>query len=185
MVAAGFGAIMRIMIRMLCCTLVGGFAVTLATGLCAQEIASVPKEIAAPAGQQLVLRVHAKGDQVYVCQQGVTQSAWRLKEPDAQLLDKDGKVVGKHFAGPSWQMNDGSRVKGDAEAKVDSPDRNAIPWLRVKVIEHEGNGVLSPVTTIQRINTRGGAAPLSCSEAQGGKELRVPYEADYFFYAPK
>jgi hypothetical protein len=157
-----------------------------AVALRSQEPPAVPEEIAAPAGERAVLRVHAKGDQIYVCQQGVTASAWRLKEPDALLLDKDGKVVGKHFAGPSWQMSDGSRVKGDPDAKVDSPERNAIPWLRVKVIDREGSGVLAPVTTIQRINTKGGAAPLSgCAEAHGGKELRVPYEADYVFYVPK
>ena len=157
-----------------------------AASLCPQEPPAGPKEIAAPAGNQILLRAHAKGDQVYVCQQGVTQSAWRLKEPDAQLLDRDGKVLGKHFAGPSWQLNDGSRVKGDPEAKFDSPDRNAIPWLRLKVIEHEGNGVLSRVDTIQRINTKGGVAPLTgCDNGHAGKELRVPYEADYLFWAPK
>lgn len=150
----------------------------------AQEASPAPKEIAAPAGE-VVLRAHAKGDQVYVCQQGVTLSAWRLKEPDAILFDKDGKIIGRHFAGPSWELKDGSRVKGDPDAKMDSPNRNAIPWLRIKVIEHAGNGLLSPVTTIQRINTKGGMAPLSCDEAHGGKELRVPYEADYVFWAPK
>ena len=151
----------------------------------AQERPAMPKEIAAPEGETVILRVHARGDQVYVCQQGVTLSAWRLKAPDALLFDKGGKVVGKHFAGPSWEMQDGSRVKGDPEAKVDSPERNAIPWLRLKVIEHAGSGVLSPVTTIQRINTKGGAAPLTgCDEAHAGKELRVPYQADYVFWAP-
>jgi len=163
--------------------LLAGFA---AMALGAQEPPTVPKEIAAPDGEHVLLRVHAKGDQVYVCQQGVSLSAWRLKQPDALLFDKEGKVVGKHLAGPSWELQDGSRVKGDPEAKVDSPERNAIPWLRLKVLEHAGNGALAPVTTIQRINTKGGAAPLSgCDEARGGKELRVPYEADYVFYAPK
>jgi hypothetical protein len=152
----------------------------------AQEQPRVPADIRAPENEHVVLRVHAKGDQVYVCQQGVTLSAWRLKEPDAQLFDKDGKVVGKHFAGPSWEWKDGSRVKGDATAKVDAPERNAIPWLLIKVIERQGSGALSPVATIQRIDTKGGAAPLKgCDEAHGGNELRVPYEADYVFYAPK
>jgi len=162
------------------------FAGAVALGPRAQEPPAAPNEIAAPSGERVVLRVHGKGDQVYVCQQGVTLSAWRLKQPDALLFDKEGKVVGKHLAGPSWEMQDGSRVKGNPEARVDSPERNTIPWLRLKVIEHAGSGVLSPVTTIQRINTKGGAAPLTgCDEAHAAKELRVPYEADYVFWAPR
>ena len=34
--------------------------------------------------------------------------------PDASLLDAKGQVIGKHFAGPSWQANDGSIVVGEA-----------------------------------------------------------------------
>jgi Protein of unknown function (DUF3455) len=155
--------------------------------LCIQLAAQdIPPSIRVPENERMLLRVHAKGDQVYTCQQGVTRNAWRLKEPDAQLFDRDGKLVGKHFAGPSWQMNDGSKVRGAAEASAPSPDKNSIPWLRVKVVSHEGSGLLSPVTAIQRINTKGGAASdTGCDESHGGKELRVPYEADYVFYAPK
>jgi hypothetical protein len=150
---------------------------------CGQQ---VPEQIQPPAGEQLLLQVHAKGDQVYICQEGVTQFAWALKAPDAQLFDKDGKVFGKHFAGPSWEANDGSRVKGKAAANVASPDADSIPWLLVNIVGHEGSGVLSRATSIQRINTKGGKAPASgCDAAHAGQELRVAYSADYLFYAPK
>jgi hypothetical protein len=146
----------------------------------------VPPQIQAPANEKLLLQVHAKGDQVYTCQEGVTQFAWTLKAPDAQLYDKDGKPFGKHFAGPSWEANDGSRVKGSAVANAPSPDADSIPWLLVNVVGHEGSGVLSRVTTIQRINTKGGKAPASgCDGGHAGQEIRVPYSADYLFYAPK
>jgi hypothetical protein len=146
----------------------------------------IPQQIKAPDSERVVLRAHAKGDQVYVCKEDVTQYAWALKEPDAQLFDTTGKSIGKHFAGPSWQLSDGSRVKGEAAAKVDSPDKDSIPWLRVNVVSHEGSGALSQVTTIQRINTKGGKAPAAgCDEAHSTKEVRVAYEADYLFYAPK
>jgi Protein of unknown function (DUF3455) len=146
----------------------------------------VPPQIQAPADEKLLLQVHAKGDQVYACQEGVTQFAWTLKAPDAQLFDKDGKPFGKHFAGPSWEANDGSRVTGKAVANAPSPDADSIPWLLVNIVSHEGSGVLSPATTIQRINTKGGKAPASgCDTTHAGQELRVPYSADYVFYAPK
>jgi Protein of unknown function (DUF3455) len=146
----------------------------------------VPPQLQPPAGEQLLLQAHAKGDQVYICKEGATEFSWGLKAPDAQLFDKDGKPFGKHFAGPSWEANDGSRVTGKAVANVPSPDAEAIPWLLVNIVSHEGTGVLSRATSIQRLNTKGGKAPTSgCDSPHAGQEVRVPYSADYLFYAPK
>ena len=146
----------------------------------------IPQQLQQPAGEQLLLQVHAKGDQVYICKEGATEFSWGLKAPDAQLFDKDGKPFGKHFAGPSWEANDGSRVTGKAVANVPSPDADSIPWLLVNVVSHDGSGVLSRATSIQRLNTKGGKAPSSgCDSVHAGQEVRVPYSADYLFYAPK
>jgi hypothetical protein len=146
---------------------------------------NVPSQLQPPAGEQLFLTVHAKGDQVYTCKEGVTQFDWVLKAPDAQLFDKDGKPFGKHFAGPTWEANDDSRVTGKAVANAPSPDPDSVPWLLVHVVGHEGNGVLSRATSIQRINTKGGKPPASgCDSTHTGQEVRAPYSADYLFYAP-
>ena len=146
----------------------------------------VPQQLQPPANEQLLLQVHAKGDQVYTCMSVPAQYTWTLKAPDAQLFDKDGKPFGKHFAGPSWEATDGSRVTGKAVANAPSPDADSIPWLLVNIVGHDGSGVLSRATTIQRINTKGGKAPASgCDAAHAGQEVRVPYSADYLFYAPK
>ena len=146
----------------------------------------VPKELQPPANEQLLLQVHAKGDQIYTCKADGAQFAWTLKAPDAQLFDKGGKAFGKHFAGPSWEASDGSRVTGKAVANAPSPDADSIPWLLVNIVGHEGSGVLSRATTIQRINTKGGKAPASgCDSVHAGAEVRVAYQADYLFYAPK
>jgi hypothetical protein len=146
----------------------------------------VPQQLQPPANEQLFVQVHAKGDQVYTCKADVDQYAWILKAPDAQLFGKDGKPFGKHFGGPSWEANDGSRVTGQAVANAPSPDPNSIPWLLVKVVSHDGSGVLSRATSVQRINTKGGKAPSTgCDESHAADELRVPYSADYLFYASK
>jgi hypothetical protein len=146
----------------------------------------LPQQLQPPANEQLLLQLHAKGDQIYTCKSDAAQFTWTLKAPDAQLFDKDGKLFGKHFAGPSWEANDGSRVTGKAVANVPSPDADSIPWLLVNAINHDGNGVLSRATTIQRLNTKGGKAPATgCDASHLGQELRVPYSADYLFYAPK
>jgi hypothetical protein len=146
----------------------------------------VPQQLQPPANEQLILQVHAKGDQIYTCKSELTDFIWSLKAPDAQLFDKDGKPFGRHFAGPSWEASDGSRVTGKAVANAPSPDANSIPWLLVTIVSHEGNGVLSRAATIQRLNTKGGKASASgCDASHLGQELRVPYSADYLFYAPK
>lgn len=146
----------------------------------------IPQQIQPPGNEQLLLKVHAKGDQIYSCKSDGAQFTWTLKAPDAQLFDKSGKAFGKHFAGPSWEANDGSRVTGKAVANVPSPDADSIPWLLVNILTHESTGVLSRATSIQRINTKGGKAPASgCDASHTGQEVRVPYEADYLFYAPK
>src|SRR5580704_13903160 len=146
----------------------------------------VPRQLQPPATEQLLFQVHAKGDQIYTCKGDAAQFAWTLEGPDAQLFDKDGKPFGKHFAGPSWEANDGGRVTGKAVANVPSPDPDSIPWLLVSVVSHEGTGVLSRATTIQRINTKGGKPPATgCDSAHAGQEVRAPYSADYLFYSLK
>jgi hypothetical protein len=145
----------------------------------------VPKELLPPPNEQLLLQVHAKGDQIYTCKSDAAQFSWTLKAPEAQLIDKNGKPFGKHFAGPSWEASDGSRVTGKAVANAPSPDADSIPWLLVEVTSRSGEGMLARVTSIQRINTKGGKSPASgCDSAHAGQELRVPYSADYVFFAP-
>jgi hypothetical protein len=146
----------------------------------------VPQALQPTANEQLLLQVHAKGDQIYSCKGDAGQFSWTLKAPDAQLFDKDGKPFGKHFAGPSWEANDGSRVTGKAAANAPSPDADSIPWLLVTVVSHTGEGVLARVTSIQRLNTKGGKAPASgCDAGHVAQEVRTPYSADYLFFAPK
>ena len=149
----------------------------------AQEI---PAPLKPPADQQLYLKVHAQGDQIYVCKGDNGQFAWTLKAPEAQLTDEKGQAFGRHFAGPTWQANDGSRVTGTVAMKVDSPDADSIPWLLLKVASHEGEGALSRAQSIQRVNTKGGKAPGSgCDADHVNQETRVHYTADYHFYAAK
>ena len=104
----------------------------------------------------------ATGFQIYVCRPDADgKPAWTLKAPEAELFDEQGKSIGKHFGGPTWQLNDGSQITGKMAAKADAPDPKAIPWLLVTVTGHSGSGKLSGVTAIQRVNTVGGLAPES------------------------
>ena len=148
---------------------------------------NVPEKIQAPAGEQVVLVTHATGSQIYVCQAATDGNpAWTLKAPDAELHNQHGEVIGRHFAGPAWKLNDGSEVTGKPAVKVDAPQPDSVPWVLVTVTGHSGSGVLSRVTTIQRLHTAGGIAPpaADCTAAKLNTEARSPYSADYYFYAP-
>ena len=147
---------------------------------------AVPDSIQAPDGEELVLMARATGFQIYVCRPGADgKPAWTLKAPDAELFDEQGKSIGKHFGGPTWQLNDGSQITGKLAAKVDAPDPKSIPWLLLTVTGHSGSGKLSGVTSIQRVNTVGGLAPAAseCTAQSGEVESKSGYSADYYFYA--
>jgi hypothetical protein len=147
---------------------------------------TVPDPIQAPAGEGLVFMARARGFQIYVCRPDAGgKLAWTLKAPEAELFDEQGKSIGKHFGGPTWQLNDGSQVTGKMAAKVDAPDPQAIPWLLVTVTGNSGSGALSGVTSIQRVNTVAGLAPAAkeCTQQSGEVEFKSSYSADYYFYA--
>lgn len=151
-----------------------------------EESPDVPDAIQAPAGEEVVLLAHATGSQVYTCQAAADgKFSWTLKGPDAELHDRKDKVIGQHFAGPTWKLKEGSEVTGKAIAHVDSLDAQSVPWLLVKVISHSGNGQLASVTSIQRVHTHGGQPPAEgCDAAHRDAETKSAYTADYYFYAP-
>jgi hypothetical protein len=146
----------------------------------------VPDAIQAPAGEEVVLLAHATGSQIYTCQAAPDgKFSWTLKGPDAELHDRKDKVIGQHFAGPTWKLKDGSEVTGKAVAHVDALDAQSIPWLLVKVVSHSGNGQLANVTSIQRVHTHGGQPPAEgCDAGHRDAETKSAYTADYYFYAP-
>lgn len=145
----------------------------------------IPREIQLPDGAELLLRAHASGVQIYVCQEGKDgKLVWTLKGPQATLYDEEGAVIGTHSVGPVWKHKDGSEITARAVARVNAPDATAaIPWLLMSVTGHAGNGAFSRVGAVQRVNTDGGQPPSgNCSASQRGSEARSEYTADYYFY---
>jgi hypothetical protein len=126
--------------------------------------------------------------QIYTCAQTAAGPAWRLKAPDAALLDAAGHVAGHHFAGapfagPTWRAADGSSVTAARLAESPSPAAGAIPWLILRATAHGGAGVFAAVAYIVRSQTEGGAAPKAgCDAAHRDAETRVPYSATYSFF---
>jgi hypothetical protein len=91
----------------------------------------------------------------------------------------NGKTVGRHYAGPNWEYIDGSAVVGKPAGSAPGATANDIPWLKLTVASQRGNGALSGVTTVQRINTQGGKLDGACDKP--GATRSAPYSADYVF----
>jgi FtsP/CotA-like multicopper oxidase with cupredoxin domain len=142
----------------------------------------VPPELRPPEGQQLVLKAIGRGSQNYVCDQ--TTAKWTFRDPTA-TLNRHGRAIGIHYAGPTWELFDGSRVKAAVKVNLPAPHPTKdIAWLLLQSTEHAGSGVLSTVDYIQRLHTRGGVAPNAgiCDPASDDT-VGVPYTAVYRFFA--
>jgi hypothetical protein len=150
----------------------------LASSVSAKAQTPLPDAIAAP-GETVVLSTHAEGAQVYDCKAGADgKLAWAFREPIA-TLSVDGKTVGRHYAGPNWEHIDGSAVVGKVIGNAPGATADDIAWLKLQVVSSRGSGVLTGVTTVQRINTKGGSFAGPCDKA--GTFKSAPYSADYVF----
>ena len=150
----------------------------LASSVSAKAQTPLPDAIAAP-GETVVLTVHAEGAQVYECKAGADgKLAWAFREPIATLL-VDGKTIGRHYAGPNWEHIDGSAVVGKVTGNAPGATADDIAWLKLQVVSSRGSGVLTGVTTVQRINTKGGNFAGPCDKAGAFKS--APYSAEYVF----
>ncbi len=99
------------------------------------------------------------------------------------------------FGSPTWQSSlDSSKVWGlqlqsiPAGSDQSCPHAGAIACLLLESIGSEagpaGGKFLTQTTFVQRLNTQGGFAPTSGCSVIGdvGKQILVPYTADYYFF---
>ena len=146
----------------------------------------VPYILRVPDGQAVLLKGLAKGVQIYVCKPKADDPSkfeWSFKAPEADLTNEQGEKIAKHYAGPTWEASDGSKVIGEVQQKTDAPKPGAVPWLLLKAKSNEGAGAFGKVTYIQRVDTEGGVAPAAgCDQAHTKTEARVDYKANYYFY---
>jgi hypothetical protein len=148
--------------------------------------ANVPMALEVP-GNPASPKLHAigRGVQIYTCSAGQSGTwAWTFKAPQATLFAEKGSEIGKHYAGPTWELDDGSKVVGSVLEKVAAPNAaQDIPWLLLQVTSESGSGELSGVRYVQRLDTAGGdAAAADCNAGSAGQDAQVDYQADYYFW---
>ena len=88
----------------------------------------MPSKIEVPAGNTLFLVGHAIGVQIYSCNATAGGFAWTFVAPRANLYDDYGRRITTHYAGPTWEAKDASKVVGQRVDGV-TVDPKAIPWL--------------------------------------------------------
>jgi hypothetical protein len=133
----------------------------------------------------IIATLHAEGAQIYECKPDTSTPAgqaralkWQFREPIATLM-VGGQTVGRHYAGPSWDLVDGGGVTGRVVTSTFAPSADDIPWSELEVVDHRNKGILSDAVIVLRINTKGGLAQGSCETE--GRYLSIPYAADYLF----
>ena len=148
----------------------------------------LPTKIQVEDGHKVFSVQHATGVQIYRCNATATGYSWGLVAPRANLFDDKGKLTMTHFAGPTWQAQDGSQVKG---ARVDgvNQDATAIDWLLLRKASASAGpdgDQLTNTSFIQRINTTGGVAPAAaeCNALTLNTTSEIDYTADYYFWKP-
>jgi hypothetical protein len=134
-----------------------------------------------PAGAQMVAETTASGVQVYSCEYDAQHRlGWVFRNPSATLYDDSGQSAVAHSAGPTWQAADGSRIVGHVLARAPSDAADSVPQLLLEAKSVGGNGMLTEVRYVQRLDTVGGTMPRrACTtEHQLGNS---PYLARYVF----
>lgn len=153
---------------------------------CPASAQSLPVPLAV--GKSVVLlKAQASGVQIYICKAKPSDGKvprsyeWVFQAPEADLSGSDGGKLGRHYAGPTWEAADGSKVVGAMLASAAAPGN--IPWLLLAAKSTSGRGLFSNVAYVERAFTAGGTAPKSDADAaHAGTQVRVPYTATYVFY---
>jgi hypothetical protein len=145
----------------------------------------IPAILEPPANQKLAFTLSARGVQIYECRalpHEPTRCQWFLKAPEAKLFNDQGRKIGRHLVGPTWELDDGGKVVGKVIAKVDAPDGKGIPWLLLNAVETNGK-IMDKVKSIQRVYTIGGLPPRQLpNKSDVGQEKRIEYSAIYRFF---
>jgi len=144
-------------------------------------------QIQVPPGHVVALETTAVGLLNYECKANPAMGGnigWVLVSPQAELVDRTGKIVAKYSGPPAtWTHMDGSSVVGTQVAVAPRPGATNLSYQLSKGTPGAAPGVLQNITYIQRIKTKGGQdLSKACTQTDMGDKLTLPYQADYIFW---
>jgi hypothetical protein len=140
----------------------------------------------ATANEEPAFMLTGNGVYIYVCRATAFDPnvyAWYFLAPDATLYEGSRSAGRFATVGIYEALNDRTSVSGVVRATQAAGAGN-LPWVLIRARPNgESSGLFQGVTSIQRVNTSGGAPPnAGCSLDTLGEEARVTYNADYYFY---
>jgi len=169
----------------------GNRLLLLAAALAALPAAAItePGGIAAslrvPASEAPAFVLNGNGVYIYQCRQALSDPntyVWAFVVPDATLYDGSRSVARHATIGLYESLSDRTSVSGVVRSSQPAGGAN-LPWVLIRAQPIGESGLFANVSSIQRVNTTGGAAPSSgCGPDNVGEEARVAYQADYYFY---
>jgi hypothetical protein len=147
---------------------------------------ALPGPVQVPSGHKVAMETVGIGEIAYECRAKAATAGefeWVFVGPDARLMNRSGRQVGKYYGPPAtWENMDGSKVTA-TQVAVAPAMAGSIPYQLVKANPAVGNGMMNGTTYIQRVATRGGVAPAAaCGPSNTGAKQMVQYQADYIFY---
>ena len=162
------------------------FHITESEKLTIPEAIALPENL--PNGNSRVLTFFAIGVQKYKAAEvpGSNPIAftWAFVAPQADLYDITNQKVGTHSQGPTWQLSMLDSMYGQSFSppkSAVSPDQNSVDWLLLMPKNGKPpTGAFAGVDYLQRIDTRGGKAPLA-DPTEATQTIEVPYTAIYRF----
>ena len=164
--------------------LAAGFALALPAAA-VSEPANIAPALRAPANEAPAFVLNGNGVYIYQCRQAMLNPnayEWAFVVPDATLYEGTRSTARHATAGLYEALSDRSSISGVVRSSQAAGAQN-LPWVLLRAQPLAENGLFAGVTSIQRVNTVGGAAPTTgCGPDNVGDEARVAYQADYYFY---
>ena len=137
------------------------------------------------ADEEAAFMLAGNGVHVYECRQSVMDPnafKWTFVAPDATLYDGSRSAATLTTPDHVESLDDRTSVSGFVRITQPAGPGN-LPWSLMQARPIGDSGLFAGVTSIQRVNTRGGAAPTGgCTADNIGEEARVAFSADYYFY---
>jgi hypothetical protein len=149
------------------------------------EPGGIAASLRAPASEAPAFVLNGNGVYIYQCRQAIADpnaDVWAFVVPDATLYDGSRSVARHATIGLYESLSDRTSVSGVVRSSQPAGGAN-LPWVLIRAQPIGESGLFANVSSIQRVNTTGGAAPSSgCGPDNVGEEARVAYQADYYFY---